>query len=198
MTKITMLKSLLLQAILVSATIFSITSCENKPKAKDTEEVADMQNDGKEDPMAKERDEEFLQDAAEINWEKIQLGQLAQQKGMTPDVKAMGKMMEDAHTKAMADLTSLAGMKSISLPTSPTEDVKDVFERLSGKTGLEFDKDYCDRMVQSHKAAVDRFERAANNAQDADIKAWASKMLPDLRAHLDHAMMCENKVKEMK
>src|SRR5688572_32420960 len=47
------------------------------------------------------------------------------------------------------------------------------------------DKEYCDMMVKGHKEAINAFENAASNAYDADIKAWASSMLPSLRTHLD-------------
>ncbi len=191
-------KTLFLQAILVFATVFGLYSCENKPKAKDPEEVAEDRNEGKQDPATKEKDEEFVMKAAEINWEEIQLGQLAQQKGTMADVKAMGKMMEEAHTKAMADLSAIAGRHSIAIPTSPTKDVQDVFQRLSEKTGADFDREYCDRMVKGHKDAIDKFENAANNCEDAEIKSWASSMLPTLRSHLQQAEACDEKIKNMK
>ena len=190
-------KNLLLPVVLGLTTMFSLASCENKPKAKDPEEVAEDMNEGKEDPAAKERDENFLMKAAELNLEEIQLGQLAQTKSANPDVQALGKMMVDGHSKAMSDLTALAGRKSIAIPTSPTKDVQDLYQRMSEKTGNDFDKDFCDKMVSGHKDAIDKFENAANNSQDAEIKAWASSMLPDLRTHLEHAQMCKDKVDKM-
>ena len=42
-------------------------------------------------------------------------------------------------------------------------------------------------MVKAHKEAVDEFEDAAEDAHDADIKAFAANTLPILKTHLSHA-----------
>jgi len=49
-------------------------------------------------------------------------------------------------------------------------------------------------MVDGHKDAIDKFEKAATDATDPQIKQWASSMLPDLRTHLDMSMTCQNKL----
>lgn len=180
---------------------FFLISCNNNA-GKDPKEVAEEQNnemDKKTDEdMNKERDEDFLIKATEINMEEIQLSQLALQKATMAEVKTLAQMMLDEHNKAMADLTALAGRKSIAIPTATTDKVKNAYDHLNGKApGNEFDKEYCDQMVKGHKDAINAFENAANNAYDADIKSWASSMLPGLRTHLDHAMQCEEKLKKM-
>lgn len=190
-------KTLLLPIIMGFALISSLGSCESKPKAQDPEEVAEEANEGKEDPAAKERDEEFMMKVAEIHLEEIQLGQLAQTKSTNADVQALGKMMVDDHTKALADMSALAARKSIAIPGTPTKDVQDAFQNFSQKSGVDFDKAYCDKMVSAHKDAIDKFENAANNSQDGEIKSWASSALPGLRTHLEHAQMCKDKVDKM-
>ena len=146
-----------------------------------------------------ENDAEFLVDVAEINQEEINLGKLAQEKGSMTDVKELGKMMVAAHTKAYADLTALASQKSISLPASKTEDVNEAYTKMSEKkSGKNFDKEYCDMMVDGHKEAIDKFEKASNNSVDPDIKMMATNMLPELRKHLEMAEMCQKKCEAMK
>src|SRR5687768_18565847 len=110
-----------LQAIMLSTSLLFIIACE--PKGKDPKEVAEEQNEPKKD-ATREKDEKFLVDAAELNMEEIQLGQLAQQKGTSEDVKNLGKMMTDDHTKALSDLSALAASKSIAIPTANTEKVQ--------------------------------------------------------------------------
>jgi putative membrane protein len=111
-------------------------------------------------------------------------------------VIALGKMMEDEHSKAMEDLKSLAAKKQVTIPTAATEKIQDAYKKLSEKTGKDFDKEYSDMMVKGHKDAIDKFEKAAKDAEDADIRNWASSMLPSLNAHLEHARQCEEKVKK--
>ncbi len=42
-------------------------------------------------------------------------------------------------------------------------------------------------MIDSHKDGIDLFEDARSNAADIDVKNFADKTLPTLRAHLDSA-----------
>lgn len=182
---------------LFCVTTFGISSCDNKPKAEDTKEVAEDQNEAKTDGMKNEADAQFLVNVAEINQEEISLGKLAQQKGSMTDVKELGKMMVDAHTKAMTDLSALAMSKSISLPESKTDDVNEAYKEMNQKSGREFDKEYCDKMVDGHKDAISKFQKASNDAVDPDIKAMAAGMLPSLNKHLGMAEMCKKKIEAM-
>ena len=182
---------------LFCVTTLGISSCDNKPKAEDTKEVAEDQNEAKTDGMKNEADAQFLVNVAEINQEEISLGKLAQQKGSMTDVKELGKMMVDAHTKAMTDLSSLAISKSISLPEAKTDDVNEAYKDMNEKSGKKFDKEYCDKMVDAHKDAISKFEKASNDAVDPDIKAMATNMLPSLNKHLEMAEMCKKKCEAM-
>jgi putative membrane protein len=96
----------------------------------------------------------------------------------------------------LSDLKGLAQSKTISLPDSATKDAMDAYMKLEEQKGAEFDKKYCDMMVDGHKDAIDKFEKAAADASDPQIKQWASSMIPDLRKHLDQAMTCQNKMKK--
>ena len=188
-----------LQIAILTVISFTIFSCDNKAKTEDSKEVAEDRNDATLEGRKNENDAEFLVDVAEINQEEINLGKLAQEKGSMTDVKELGKMMVAAHTKAYADLTALASQKSISLPASKTEDVNEAYTKMSEKkSGKDFDKEYCDMMVDGHKEAIDKFEKASNNSVDPDIKMMATNMLPELRKHLEMAEMCQKKCEAMK
>ena len=192
------LKSALFIIALISITSFGMTSCDNKAKTEDTKEVAEDQNDAKMDGMKNEADAQFLVDVAEANQEEIGLGKLAQQKGSMADVKDLGKMMVEAHTKAMTDLTDLAAKKSISLPEAKTDDVIEGYKDMSEKSGKKFDEAYTEKMVDAHKDVISKFEKASTDAVDPDIKMMATNMLPDLRKHLEMAEMCKKKCEAMK
>ena len=49
-------------------------------------------------------------------------------------------------------------------------------------------------MNVDHKKAVKAFEKAANEAKDADVKAFAAKTLPTLKEHLSMAEDLQKKV----
>ncbi len=180
MRKTISIKEVLLQVTFVT-TIFLITSCNNH-----------NDNDAAYNNNKKERDVKFLVNAAEINLEQIKLGKLAQKIGRTTHVKELGKMMEDAHTKSRNDLTVLARSKRITIPISPTHDVKDVYKILNEK-GDDFDKAYADWMVSIYQDAIEAFEIASVESFNPGIKNWAIVSLPDLRTHLDQSIDCQKK-----
>lgn len=199
MKKVRYIQRALLPATFV-ATIFLITSCSsNQQQSEDNRDVVGERNDevfGNNELNDNEegQDAEFLITAAEINMEEIQLGKLAQQKGQTADVKELGKMMEDAHTKSLNELRALAERKMISIPTTSTDDAQEAYNELDEESGSDFDKAYVDKMVSEHKDAISTFEDATTDSDDADIRNWAEASLPGLRTHLDHSINSQNKL----
>jgi putative membrane protein len=189
-------KKLALGAIVLSATAFLMPSCMNGNKtSEDSKDAAEKRNDTLLNDRKEKKDAQFLVDAAEISIEEIQLGQLAQTKSTDPEVKKVGQMMIADHTKSLNELKELASKKGITIPTTLTEDGQDEYNKLSDKKESDFNEDYCDKMVKGHKRAIDKFENASKNAEDTEIKSWATATLPTLRIHLDHADVCQSKEK---
>jgi putative membrane protein len=197
-----MKKPQLLHKLFLGAAVLtlSLTSCKNETKPDDSKEAAEQQNENKFDDTndAKEDDSEYLVDAAEVDLKEIELAKLAQTKSSNADVKAFAQMMIDQHTKASADTKALAGKKNISLPLALTDKGNEAFTDLNDKTGWDFDKAYADKMVDGHKKTIEKIEDAAEKAADPEIKAWATTMLPTLKAHLTHAEELKAKVDAMK
>ncbi|NDP22937.1 MAG: DUF4142 domain-containing protein [Paludibacter sp.] len=174
----------------------SLQSCnntkQNSTTQDNTKEVAEEQNDAK-FANEKENDAEFLVSAAEINLVEIELGQLAQTRSTTVEVKELGKMMETDHSKASSDLKSLAETKQISIPTTLTDAGMSAKKDLMDADAKDFDKKYVDKMVSDHKDAISKFEDASTDANDVDIRNWAASMVPVLRQHLDEFIVLQNK-----
>ncbi len=180
--------------ILVSVTAF--TACDNKPD--DAKEAAEEVNEEVIDTRKGEKDAQFLVDAADINLMEVHMGRMASTSATMPEVKDFGKKMETAHQKAYDELAALAAAKNITIPSTASEDVMKEHQNLTEKTGYDFDREFCDDMVDGHQKAINKFEEAAEDCEDPEIKAWAAKMLPDLRAHLDEAKVLKERVKDMK
>lgn len=196
MKKISIIRKALLQVAFVTSVLL-IASCGSNKKTEDTKVVAEEHNEAKFDDNKQEQNAQFLVNAAEINLEEIQLGQLAQQNGRTTYVKELGKMMEDAHTKSQNDLSALAKSKNITIPNSLTENAQEAYNKLKEKSGNDFDKAYSDLMVSKHKDAIAAFEKASTYDNDVDIKKWVTVSLTDLRTHLDKSIDCQKKCNEM-
>jgi putative membrane protein len=191
------IKSILVYTICVAGTMFFASSCSEN-KTTDSMEVAEEENVSRltnddETIVVIDNDNgvKFLMAAAEMQLEEINLGKLAQQKGTTPHVKELGKMMEVDHTKTLAELNTLAQSKSVAIPATATEDSMETQKDLMEKEGNDFGKAYSDMMVEHHEDAIELFEKAATDSEDAEIKAWAAEKLPTMRTHLEHAKACK-------
>ena len=130
----------------------------------------------------------FMVNAAEINLEEIQLGQLAQTNGTTAAIIELGKMMEAEHTKLLKELTEIAKQKLIDLPTATSEKAQKTYKEYSDNSSTDFDKKYCELLVKEHKNAIELFEKVSTESTDVDIIEWANAALPILKTNLDYAL----------
>lgn len=128
---------------------------------------------------------EFVRKAATGGLMEVELGNLAMKNGSSQLVKDFGKMMVEDHTKANNKLKEVASSKNVSLPTSVDADQQKEIDKLKGKTGTDFDKDYVSLMIDDHKDDIDEFKEASNKLTDSDFKNFASSTLPTLQKHLN-------------
>lgn len=136
-------------------------------------------------------DADFLVEAAAGGMMGVQLGQLAQTNSRNQQVKDFAAMMVKDHGATWERLKTLAASKNITLPDSVSQKEKN---RLEKQKGEDFDRAYIGTMVNDHRKDIRQFERAAKNAADVDIKAFAADNLPILKAHLDTAQSIQKKL----
>lgn len=129
----------------------------------------------------------FMTKAASGGMMEVQLGQLAQDQAQNQRVKDFGAMMVRDHGKANDELKSLASTKSVTLSDSLMPEHKHHITELRNKKGAGFDKAYMTMMVRDHQKDIQEFEKASNNLSDGEVKAFSTRTLPVLRAHLDSA-----------
>lgn len=128
-------------------------------------------------------DADFAVAAANGGMAEVQMGQLAQQKATSADVKSFGAQMVTDHSKANDKLMALAKQKSITLPAAVGNDEQKKMDDMSKTTGKDFDKGYVKEMVTDHDKDIKLFEDEAKNGKDAEIKAFAASTLPVLKMH---------------
>lgn len=177
------MKRITLSALFL-ASILTFSAC-NSNKKEDSKEMAEDANEKKFDDTKIEDDTEFAVAAADGGMLEVQLGELAEKNAASPGVKDFGKMMVKDHSKANDELKALAEKKNITLPTTLSEKCQKMYKDLSEKTGKDFDKAYVSAMVDDHKEDIKKFEDAAKDGKDADIKTWAAEKLPTLNHHLE-------------
>lgn len=103
-------------------------------------------------------DKDFVKDIATANIAEVELGRMALDKAVNPDVKKFAQMMIDDHTKANEELTALASKDNIAVPSGLDDKHNDLRDELAKKTGADFDKDYIDAMVDGHQDVMDKLE----------------------------------------
>jgi len=138
-------------------------------------------------PMVGGADKTFMMDAAQGGIGEVQIGQMAQQKGATQEVKDFGRRLEQDHRKADEQLKTIAQQRQVSLPTDTDAKHKAAIAKLNGLSGAEFDKVFGQMMVKDHREDIKKFERESNNGMDSDLKNFASSTLPTLKEHLQLA-----------
>ena len=131
-------------------------------------------------------DNSWLIQAAEANLAEIETGRLAESKASNSEVKQFGQHMVDDHSKANTELSDLAHKKGLTLPTRAGEMHTKAAADLADLSGADFDRKYMDMMVTDHEKAVALFD-SHTDASDGDVKAFAEKMLPTLKHHLQMA-----------
>jgi putative membrane protein len=188
----------LLPSLFSAAAFTVLLACNTTPKNADTKLVAEEHNDAKFNEAKNEKEAQLLVNAAEINLEEIKLSQLATKNSRNKEVINLAQMLAIEHTTANKELTELAKKKMITLPTAATTATLNSYDVLAKKAGSDFDKAYCNVLVNGHKNAITILEKAASDATDADIKKWATTMLPSLRGHLDRAITCQANCDKMK
>jgi putative membrane protein len=140
-------------------------------------------------------DRSFLEKAAVGGKAEVELGQLALEKAQSEDVKQFAQRMVTDHSQANSQLMGLADKMSLSLPTALDDENQKTKDKLSKLSGAKFDKEYMKDMVDDHQKDVNEFQKVSQNANNSDVKHFASQTLPTLQQHLDLAKSINDKTK---
>lgn len=124
----------------------------------------------------------------------IEAGKLAKSRASDAKVKAFAEQMVTDHSgvnKAAKDLARKIKVKpeenesSKSLKAGGKENVKKLKDL---KKGADFDKAYIDQEVTFHQTVLDTIDKSLlPNAKNDELKAFITKIRPNIAAHLEHA-----------
>ena len=135
--------------------------------------------------FAQNSTQDFVNKVAISDMFEIQSSKLAAKKG-NENIRAFAQQMIKDHTKTTQELKGMVGKAKAKLPTAMDADHQQKLAKLQ-KAGKDFDSMYASMQVTAHEDAVKLFENYSSSGDDAQIKAWASKTLPALKKHLEHA-----------
>ncbi|MCK9481087.1 MAG: DUF4142 domain-containing protein [Bacteroidia bacterium] len=135
--------------------------------------------------------------AVTANQIDVDYGKIALKKSKNESVRRFAQTMIDDHNgviKMCVDLATKLGVtpETNDITKSLLADSKKITKTLNSKTGAAFDKAYIDNEVSYHEAVISTVENVLiPQAQNAELKALLVKVLPALKAHLEHAKMVQ-------
>jgi len=129
----------------------------------------------------------FLKEAVEGNSAEVALAEVAARKAQNPQVKQLAQMLQKDHQQANQQLQPIAQAHGVSVNQPLESKHQKKLERFQKLSGSEFDKEYTKDMLKDHQKDISKYERAAQQIQEADVQQYAQTTLPKLRQHLQHA-----------
>jgi putative membrane protein len=163
-------------------------------RADDSKKAADEANDDKFQTNKAEEDADFISNAVASNIAEIEIAQIGVQRSNSAEVKEIGRMLETDHNKLLKDLQSFAAKKSISVPTAGDDSDRKKIEDLNKEELKDFNKDWCEALVDKHEKSIEKFETRLQKTEDPDLKTFINSALPHLRSHLEKVKACHDKI----
>ena len=132
-------------------------------------------------------DERFLSMAARTDMTEANEGQLANQQATRGDVKEFANTLVQDHTDSYHQISELASQKGVSIPKGINSAKISSIVHLVHAKGTSFDKQFVQDEIAGHRQAIAEFKHEAEHGQDAEVKAYANRMIPVLEKHLHQA-----------
>jgi putative membrane protein len=112
---------------------------------------------------------------------------------LTAEEQAFARQLIADHGKANDELAAIAKRKGIAVPTELGSEEQEKLAKAAEIKDKDFNEEYLEHQISCHKKTIDLFEDQAEDGKDSDLKAFASKHLPTLKAHLETAKRLEAK-----
>lgn len=134
--------------------------------------------------QATDADKDFTKKAMEGSNAEVALGQLAQQKSNSADVKHFGEKMVTDHGKMTRDMTPIAQSIGVNPPSGTGMGDKAEEGKLKMMSGDSFDKAYIKEMVEDHRKDLAAFKKEAASTADPQLKKAAEHGATVIGEHL--------------
>jgi putative membrane protein len=132
-------------------------------------------------------DRTFITEASYGNHAEADLGKVADSISTNDSVSMFGEMMATDHLTAQADLSVIARNWNVNPPQSPDSAHLAMKQQLLTMTGVRFDTAYMNGQIMDHEKAAALYRMAIDSTKISSLRNYASKYLPRIEMHLDHA-----------
>ncbi len=115
-------------------------------------------------------DQAFVKEVLERDVADLQLGQLAQSKSQSDDVKSVAQQMVATRTSLDNQMKVVARQIDVNVPKNPNKKDKQAIQKLDALSGADFDAQWLQMMAKSHRQDVKDFQGEAANAQEPSVQ----------------------------
>jgi putative membrane protein len=129
----------------------------------------------------------FIQEAMAGNAAEVALAEVAERRAQNVQVKQFASMLRQEHRQANEQLRSIAQAHGVSSTASLEPKHQQILNKLQQANGAEFDKAYMTEMLKDHHKDIRKYQQAAQQLKESDVKQYAQSTLPKLQKHLEHA-----------
>jgi putative membrane protein len=140
---------------------------------------------------AQNADKRFIDHVARDGQAEVELAQLAEKKGVSPQVKALAQHLAADHTKANQQLQQIAQKEGVKVPQGAEKEKSATLTKLEKLNGAAFDRAFLEEQVQDHQKDIQFFQHEATTLQNPQLKSFAQQTLPVLQRHLQMAQQAE-------
>lgn len=127
----------------------------------------------------------FVAKGLEGDQSEVQMGQVAEQKSQSNDVKQLAQKLVNDHTQMDEKwFKPLAKQLGVSEPKGPSKKDKKMAEKMQALSSSDFDTQYLTMMLKDHQKDLKEFQDEANSAQDQNVKQVAQQGANVISQHL--------------
>lgn len=136
---------------------------------------------------------EFLQKAMQGDNGEIQIGHLAQDRAVNPDVREYGRTLANDHSQARDEVLQVGRRFGLRPDRRLSDDARDNRDRLMRLYGRAFDREFVRLMIEDHRKDIGDFRDETRERHGA-VSDLAARQLPTLQKHLDIALGLESRM----
>ncbi len=130
----------------------------------------------------------FIKEAARGNDMEISMAEIGARKAQNPELKAFCEQLQQDHTKANDQLKPIAQKYGITLEQSQGRHHERELTSLDKEqAGPKWDQKFATEMLKDHQKDIAKYERAASEVQEPDLKQYVQQTLPVLQQHFQRA-----------
>ncbi len=130
----------------------------------------------------------FIKEAVRGNDMEIGMGEIGARKAQNPELKAFCEQLQQDHTKANDQLKPMAQKYGITLEQSQGRHHERELTSLDKEqAGAKWDQKFATEMLKDHQKDIAKYERAASDIQESDLKQYVQQTLPVLQQHFQRA-----------